>query len=123
VGWDILKSLKLRSRGVNLIACPSCARQEFDVIKTVNALEERIEDIDTSMDVAVIGCVVNGPGEAREAAVGLTGGKPNLLYVDGKPSRKLSEDALVDQIEQTIRERVAREKAAHEAAHDSSDDR
>ncbi|MCL7751012.1 flavodoxin-dependent (E)-4-hydroxy-3-methylbut-2-enyl-diphosphate synthase [Guyparkeria hydrothermalis] len=123
VGWDILKSLKLRSRGVNLIACPSCARQEFDVIKTVNALEERIEDIDLPMDVAVIGCVVNGPGEAREASIGLTGGQPNLLYVDGKPSRKLTEEELVDQIEHTIRERVARDKAAHEAAHDSSDDR
>lgn len=106
VGWDILKSLRLRNRGVNLIACPSCSRQEFDVIKAVNALESRIEDIDQAIDVAVIGCVVNGPGEAREAAVGLTGGQPNLLYVDGKPVGKLSEAELVDGVERAIRQQL-----------------
>ncbi|MDD3608420.1 MAG: flavodoxin-dependent (E)-4-hydroxy-3-methylbut-2-enyl-diphosphate synthase [Halothiobacillaceae bacterium] len=108
VGWDILKSLHLRSRGINLIACPSCSRQEFDVIRTVNALEARIEDIDTPMDVAVIGCVVNGPGEAREAAIGLAGGQPNLLYIDGKPHHKVAAADLVDELERVIRERAAR---------------
>lgn len=111
VGWDILKSLRLRNRGINLIACPSCSRQEFDVIKAVNALEVRIEDIDTAMDVAVIGCVVNGPGEAREAAIGLTGGQPNLLYINGKPAGKLTEAELVDGVERAIRERIAANKA------------
>ena len=112
VGWDILKSLRMRHRGINLIACPSCSRQEFDVIKAVNALEGRIEDIDTAMDVAVIGCVVNGPGEAREAAIGLTGGQPNLLYINGKPAGKLTESELVDGVERAIRERIAANKAA-----------
>ena len=112
VGWDILKSLRMRHRGINLIACPSCSRQEFDVIKAVNALEGRIEDIDTAMDVAVIGCVVNGPGEAREAAIGLTGGQPNLLYINGKPAGKLTEAELVDGVEHAIRERIAANKAA-----------
>lgn len=112
VGWDILKSLRLRHRGINLIACPSCSRQEFDVIKAVNALEGRLEDIDTAMDVAVIGCVVNGPGEAREAAIGLTGGQPNLLYINGKPAGKLTEAELVDGVERAIRERIAAQKAA-----------
>src|SRR5690625_6130041 len=67
VGWDLLKSLKLRSKGVNFIACPSCSRQNFDVIQTMNELEQRVEDITVPLDVAVIGCVVDGPGGAREA--------------------------------------------------------
>ena len=92
VGYDILKSLRLRSKGVNFIACPSCSRQNFDVVKTMNELEMRVEDIPTSLDVAVIGCIVNGPGEAREADLGLTGGTPNnLVYVDGEPSHKLGQ--------------------------------
>jgi (E)-4-hydroxy-3-methylbut-2-enyl-diphosphate synthase len=108
VGFDILKSLHLRSKGVNLVACPSCSRQRFDVIATVNALESRLEDIIEPIDVAVIGCVVNGPGEAREAEVGLTGGEPNLLYLDGKPDHKVSNEDLVDVLERQIRERIAR---------------
>ncbi len=103
VGFDILKSLGLRSKGVNLIACPSCARQNFDVIQTVNELEARLEDITAPIDVAVIGCVVNGPGEAKEAQIGLTGGKPNLLYIDGKPDSKISNEKLVDKLETQIR--------------------
>lgn len=75
VGFDILKSLRIRSRGINLIACPSCSRQEFDVISTVNALEQRLEDILTPMDVSIIGCVVNGPGEAEISDLGLTGAR------------------------------------------------
>ena len=110
VGFDILKSLKIRNKGVNLIACPSCSRQQFDVISTVNELESRLEDILEPMDVAVIGCVVNGPGEAKEAAVGLTGGEPNLLYVDGKPDHKVDNSSLVDELEREIRQRIARQK-------------
>ena len=107
VGFDILKSLHIRSKGVNLIACPSCSRQEFDVIKTVNALEERFEDIVEPVDVAIIGCVVNGPGEAREVNVGLTGGSPNLLYINGKPDHKVEDAQLVDEIERVVRDFIA----------------
>jgi (E)-4-hydroxy-3-methylbut-2-enyl-diphosphate synthase len=106
VGFDILKSLHIRNKGINLIACPSCSRQEFDVIKAVNELEARLEDILEPMDVAVIGCVVNGPGEAREAHIGLAGGSPNLLYVDGKPDHKVSNEHLVDELEKTIRAKI-----------------
>lgn len=110
VGFDILKSLRIRNKGINLIACPSCSRQQFDVISTVNELENRLEDILEPMDVAVIGCVVNGPGEAKEAAVGLTGGEPNLLYVDGKPNHKVSNETIVDELEREIRGRIERQK-------------
>jgi (E)-4-hydroxy-3-methylbut-2-enyl-diphosphate synthase len=106
VGFDILKSLHIRNKGINLIACPSCSRQNFDVISTVNALEQRLEDILEPMDVAVIGCVVNGPGEAREADVGLTGGQPNLLYIGGKPDHKVDDEQLVDELERVIRDEV-----------------
>lgn len=108
VGFDILKSLHVRSKGINLIACPSCSRQKFDVVATVNALEERLEDILEPMDVAVIGCVVNGPGEAREADIGLTGGEPNLLYVGGKPDHKVSDEDLLDELEKVVREEIKR---------------
>ncbi len=107
VGWDLLKSLKLRSKGINFIACPSCSRQNFDVIKTMNELETRLEDITTPLDVAVIGCVVNGPGEAKEADIGLAGGTPNnLIYVDGEPSEKLKKDNLIDDLERLIRKKA-----------------
>lgn len=112
VGWDILKSLKLRAKGINFIACPSCSRQNFDVIKTMNELEQRLEDITVPMDVAVIGCYVNGPGEAKVADLGLTGGSPkNLLYLDGKPSQKLEQDNLVDQLEKLIRDKAKLKEA------------
>lgn len=114
VAWDLLKSLKLRNKGVNFIACPSCSRQNFDVIKTMNELELRVEDITVPLDVAVIGCVVNGPGEAKEADLGLAGGTPsNLVYIDGQPDSKLSNENLVDELEQLIR-RKAREKEQSE---------
>ena len=109
VGWDMLKSLKLRSKGINFIACPSCSRQNFDVIKTMNSLETRLEDITTPMDVAVIGCIVNGPGEAKEVDLGLTGGTPNnLIYIDGQPSQKLPQENLVDELEQLIRTKATK---------------
>ena len=103
VGFDILKSLGLRQKGVNLIACPSCSRQKFDVVKVVNELESRLEDISEPIDVAVIGCVVNGPGEAKAVSVGLTGGEPNLMYVDGKTDQKVDNEHLVDTLEAKIR--------------------
>ena len=106
VGFDILKSLHLRKKGVNLIACPSCSRQKFDVISVVNELEARLEDITEPIDVAVIGCVVNGPGEAKEVSVGLTGGSPNLLYIDGKTHSKVKNESLVDTLEASIRRRI-----------------
>ena len=115
VGFDILKSLRLRSKGINLIACPSCSRQEFNVIATVNALEQRLEDIKEPMDVAVIGCCVNGPGEARAAQVGLAGGTPSLLYIDGKPDHKVDNEQLVDEIERVIREQLRRRLESPEA--------
>tara|TARA_R110002110_G_scaffold406421_1_gene626511 strand:- start:354844 stop:355974 length:1131 start_codon:yes stop_codon:yes gene_type:complete len=109
VGFEILKSLKLRTNGINFIACPSCSRQNFDVVATMNALEQRLEDIRTPMDVAVIGCIVNGPGEAKEADVGLTGASPsNLIYVDGEPDHKVSNENFIDHLEQVIRERATR---------------
>lgn len=111
VGFDILKSLHLRNRGINLIACPSCSRQQFDVISTVNALESRLEDINESIDVAVIGCVVNGPGEARKAQIGITGGTPNMLYINGKPDHKVTNEQLVDELEMIIREKIELFKA------------
>jgi len=106
VGFDILKSLNLRKKGVNLIACPSCSRQKFDVIAVVNELEARLEDITESIDVAVIGCVVNGPGEAREVSVGVTGGSPNLMYINGKTDSKVDNESLVDTLEANIRKRL-----------------
>ncbi|MCH9794295.1 MAG: flavodoxin-dependent (E)-4-hydroxy-3-methylbut-2-enyl-diphosphate synthase [OM182 bacterium] len=111
VGFDILKSLGLRHKGVNLVACPSCSRQNFDVISVVNELESRLEDITTPIDVAVIGCIVNGPGEAKVAEIGLTGASPNnLAYVEGVPSRKIQNATLVDDLEAMVRARVALKK-------------
>ena len=110
VGFDILKSLHIRNKGINLIACPSCSRQNFDVIATVNALETRLEDILEPLDVAVIGCVVNGPGEAREADIGLTGGQPNLLYINGSPDHKVNDAELVDELERVVRAELERRR-------------
>ncbi len=108
VGFDILKSLQIRANGINFIACPSCSRQNFDVVATMNILEQRLEDVRTPMDVAVIGCIVNGPGEAREADVGLTGASPNnLIYIDGEPHHKINNEDFVDHLEEVIRARAS----------------
>jgi (E)-4-hydroxy-3-methylbut-2-enyl-diphosphate synthase len=116
VGFEILKSLRLRANGINFIACPSCSRQNFDVISTMNALETRLEDIRTPMDVAVIGCIVNGPGEAKEADVGLTGATPsNLIYINGEPDHKVSNVDFLDHLEQVIRTRAAALEAERSA--------
>ena len=113
VGFDLLKSLHLRSKGIHFVACPSCSRQNYDVISTVNELERRVEDITTPLDVAIIGCIVNGPGEAREADIGLTGASPsNLIYSDGKPDHKISNEEMLDELEKMIREKVAAKQKA-----------
>ncbi|WP_413478275.1 flavodoxin-dependent (E)-4-hydroxy-3-methylbut-2-enyl-diphosphate synthase [Vibrio hibernica] len=109
VGFDILKSLRIRSRGINFIACPTCSRQEFDVISTVNALEERLEDIITPMDVSIIGCVVNGPGEAEASHMGIAGGhKKSAFYEDGKRQKeRFDNNNVIDQLEAKIRAKAA----------------
>lgn len=112
VGFDILKSLGLRHKGVNLVACPSCSRQNFDVIATVNALEARLEDITTPIDVSVVGCIVNGPGEAYVSDVGLTGATPfNMAYENGVTSHKIANEYLVDELEKMVRRKVAEKQA------------
>jgi (E)-4-hydroxy-3-methylbut-2-enyl-diphosphate synthase len=100
VGFDILKSLGLRHRGVNVISCPSCARQQFNVINTVAVLEQRLAHISTPLTVSVIGCVVNGPGEARETDIGFTGGGngTHQVYVNGLPDHRLKDGDIVDHL-------------------------
>ena len=114
VGFDILKSLGLRHRGVNVISCPSCARQQFNVIKTVEVLESRLSHITTPMTVSVIGCVVNGPGEARETDIGLTGGGNNThqVYIGGLPDHRLQNADVVDHLVSLIEERARKIEAA-----------
>ena len=108
-GYDILKSLGLRHRGVNIISCPSCARQGFDVIKTVEALEIRLEHIKTPMSLSIIGCVVNGPGEALMTDIGFTGGGngAGMVYLAGKQSHKLSNEKMIDHIVEQVENRAA----------------
>ena len=114
VGYEILKSLGLRHRGVNIISCPSCARQGFDVIKTVEILEQRLEHIKTPMSLSIIGCVVNGPGEALMTDVGFTGGGAGsgMVYLAGKQSHKLSNDEMVDHIVEQVEARAKDIEAA-----------
>ncbi|MDX8408408.1 MAG: flavodoxin-dependent (E)-4-hydroxy-3-methylbut-2-enyl-diphosphate synthase [Mariprofundaceae bacterium] len=108
VGFEILKALGLRHRGVNLIACPSCARQKFNVIDTVAELEQRLAHIQENLDVAVIGCVVNGPGEAKEANLGITGGYPvHMMYKDGEKSDKVKSSDMIDQLVEEVERRAA----------------
>ncbi len=114
VGFEILKSLGLRHRGVNIISCPSCARQGFDVIKTVEALEKRLEHIKTPMSLSIIGCVVNGPGEALMTDVGFTGGGAGhgMVYLAGMQSHKLSNDEMIDHIVMQVERRAAEMESA-----------
>lgn len=113
VGFDILKSLGLRHRGVNIIACPSCARQGFNVIKTVEALEERLAHIATPMSLSIIGCVVNGPGEALYTDIGFTGGGKGagMVYTAGKADHKLDNEHMIDHIVELVEARAALLKA------------
>jgi (E)-4-hydroxy-3-methylbut-2-enyl-diphosphate synthase len=116
VGFDILKSLNLRHRGVNVVSCPSCARQGFNVIETVKTLEQRLKHISTPMSLSIIGCVVNGPGEARETDLGFTGGgagKGNgMIYLNGKPAYKLDNEDLIEHVVQLCETKAAEIEAA-----------
>ena len=108
VGFDILKSLGLRSRGINFIACPTCSRREYDVIGTVDALEKRLADITMPLDVAIIGCVVNGPGECIKADIGVAGAKKQCgYYENGERVDRIPHEILIDELERKIRARVA----------------
>ncbi len=109
VGYEILKALGLRHRGVNIISCPSCARQGFDVIRTVEILEQRLEHIKTPMSLSIIGCVVNGPGEALMTDVGFTGGGAGsgMVYLAGRQSHKMSNAQMVDHIVEQVEKKAA----------------
>ncbi len=117
-GYEILKSLGLRRRGVTIISCPSCARQAFPVIKTVEILEERLAHIQTAMTLSIIGCVVNGPGEARETDVGLTGGGRgnHMVYLAGLADHKIEDEGLVDHIVALVEDKAAELETAEQAA-------
>jgi len=124
VGFDMLKALNLRHRGVNVISCPSCARQQFDVIRTVEVLEQRLSHITTPMTVSVIGCVVNGPGEARETDIGFTGGGhgTHMVYVNGLPDHRLKDADIVDHLVELIEKKAAEIEAAKAAGEDGEAD-
>jgi (E)-4-hydroxy-3-methylbut-2-enyl-diphosphate synthase len=118
VGYEMLKSLGLRQRGVRIVSCPSCARQGFNVIKTVETLEARLAHISTPLTLSIIGCVVNGPGEARETDVGLTGGgnSSHMVYIAGHPDHKIDSDRMVDHIVSLVEQKVEAIEAAKVAA-------
>ena len=107
-GFEILKSLGIRSRGVNIISCPSCARQAFPVIETVKALEEKLAHIKKPISLSIIGCVVNGPGEAAQTEIGLTGGghDSNLLYLSGVPHSKVPSSEIIEKIVKMVEEKT-----------------
>ncbi|MCZ8088255.1 flavodoxin-dependent (E)-4-hydroxy-3-methylbut-2-enyl-diphosphate synthase [Brevundimonas sp.] len=118
VGFDILKSLGLRHRGVNIIACPSCARQGFNVIETVGILEERLAHVTTPLSLSIIGCVVNGPGEALYTDIGFTGGGKGsgMIYLNGKIAHKQANDGMIDHIVELVERKAAEFEAAQAAA-------
>ena len=107
-GYEILKSIGIRSRGVNIISCPSCARQAFPVIETVKALEKKLSHITKPIDLSIIGCVVNGPGEAAQTEVGLTGGgqDSNLLYLSGIPHSKVASSEIIDKVVKLVEQKA-----------------
>ncbi len=117
VGFDLLKTLGLRHRGVNVVSCPSCARQQFDVIETVRVLEERLAHITTPMTVSVIGCVVNGPGEATMTDIGFTGGGrgTHQVYIAGQPHHRLQDHGIVDHLVGLVEAKAAQIEAAKDA--------
>ena len=108
IGNEILKSLSLRNRGVKIISCPSCARQGFQVIDTVRVLEEKLSHIKTPITLSIIGCVVNGPGEAAQTEIGLTGGGQgnNLLYLSGIPHTKVASNSIIDKVVELVENKV-----------------
>jgi (E)-4-hydroxy-3-methylbut-2-enyl-diphosphate synthase len=117
VGYEILKALGIRSRGVRVVSCPSCARQGFDVIRTVEALEERLQHIKTPMSLSVLGCVVNGPGEARETDIGITGGGngTHMVYLSGVTDHHVKDGEMIDHIVRLVEAKAAEIDAAAEA--------
>ena len=118
VGYEILKSLGIRNRGVRVIACPSCARQGFDVIRTVEALEERLQHIKTPLSLSVLGCVVNGPGEARETDIGITGGGQgkHMVYLSGVTDHHVRDEEMIDHIVRLVEAKAAEIEASDAAA-------
>jgi (E)-4-hydroxy-3-methylbut-2-enyl-diphosphate synthase len=122
VGFEMLKALDLRHRGVRIVSCPSCARQGFNVIQTVETLEKRLAHISTPVSLSIIGCVVNGPGEARETELGLTGGGngSHMMYVGGRPDHKVDEAAMIDHIVELVEKRAAAIEAAKAQAEAST---
>ena len=116
VGYEILKSLGIRSRGVRVVSCPSCARQGFDVIRTVEALEARLQHIKTPMSLSVLGCVVNGPGEARETDIGITGGGngTHMVYLSGVTDHHVKDDQMIDHIVKLVEAKAAELEASAE---------
>lgn len=123
VGYEILKSLGLRTRGVQIISCPSCARQGFDVIKTVEALEKRLEHIRTPMSLSIIGCVVNGPGEALMTDIGFTGGGKDagMVYLAGRQSHKMTNAEMIDHIVGLVEARAAEIESENAAASEAAE--
>ena len=117
VGYEMLKTLGLRTRGVRIVSCPSCARQGFDVIRTVQALESRLQHINTPLSLSVLGCVVNGPGEARETDIGLTGGGKgkHMVYLSGVTDHTVESDAMLDHIVGLVEAKAAEIEAANAA--------
>jgi (E)-4-hydroxy-3-methylbut-2-enyl-diphosphate synthase len=116
VGFEILKALGLRTRGVRVVSCPSCARQGFDVIRTVQALEDRLQHIKTPLSLSVLGCVVNGPGEARETDIGITGGGAgkHMVYLSGVTDHHVADADMLDHIVELVEKKAAEIEAAQE---------
>jgi (E)-4-hydroxy-3-methylbut-2-enyl-diphosphate synthase len=118
VGYEILKSLGIRSRGVRVVSCPSCARQGFDVIRTVEALEARLQHVKTPMSLSVLGCVVNGPGEARETDIGITGGGngTHMVYLSGVTDHHVRDEEMIDHIVKLVEAKAAQLEAEADRA-------
>ena len=123
VGYEILKALGIRNRGVRVVSCPSCARQGFDVIRTVEKLEERLQHIRTPMSLSVLGCVVNGPGEARETDIGITGGGQgkHMVYLSGITDHHVQDEEMIDHIVRLVEAKAAELEAAEAAALDAAE--
>ena len=123
VGYEILKSLGIRNRGVRVVSCPSCARQGFDVIRTVEALEERLQHINTPMSLSVLGCVVNGPGEARETDIGITGGGQgkHMVYLSGVTDHHVQDADMIDHIVKLVEAKAAEIEAAQHPTLDAAE--
>jgi (E)-4-hydroxy-3-methylbut-2-enyl-diphosphate synthase len=118
VGFHILKSLGIRARGVKIVSCPSCARQGFDVIRTVETLEARLAHITTPLSLSVLGCVVNGPGEARETDIGLTGGGNgrHMIYLSGVTDHHVTDERIIDHVVDLVEKKAAEIEVANAEA-------